>query len=512
MAISSLQSKKFSNIEKSYTFEAKGTNIDYILLVVLDDNSANTNSSKMIIDKLHDDVFKEIKEAYDSSNFGDDGLRVVNYLRDCEIINISRSIRQQAKTNFFNYCVKLSDRHQPEIEIDIKNNLDIYYSKISKANTYYKDGGFYQSEKRKTDFIDTDDDLIPISCRNQIMNTADQAFNELRESLNKDLCTYIILWLHAYRFLKARQIVSIKKENILYSHRYIGWSQPRYRLDQDLEIEFNTNFGYGMSSFFHLIIIYKNIHLVNFIDWIDYRIKGVSQIKKYTRKYQGSIAKAGAENKFINDDSWENAIKEANLMCQTYLNDYSEFIKEFVLNSLESMISGLEEIIDINIVSGEFNKQHRIFEETFESKLYKNSSPMIANAVVMSVKGSKISGALELISNILELDNLFSIKQHILKIKNLNIRLYPLIIKEINDVPELISKTKSEIDRTIEEIKELPPKIDGNENLASARRRGLLQDENKNLNNDLKILIDLKKDMSNYAKSINKYLDLETIT
>lgn len=512
IAISGLQSRKFSNIEKSYTFEAEGTNIDYMLLVALDDNGASTKSSKIVINKLHDDIFEEIREAYENSDFGDDGLRIVNYLRDSGIVDISSSIRQQAKTNFFNYCIKLSDRHQPEIDIDIKNNLDMYYSKISQANTFYKNDYFYQSEKGKTEFKDTDDDLISIEHRSQIMKNADESLKKLRESLNKDLCTYIILWLHAYRFLKARQAVSAKKENILYSHKYRGWSQPRYRLDQDLEIEFNTNFGYGRSSYFHLIIIYKNIHLVNFIDWIDYRIKGVSQIKKYTRRYQRSIVKAGTENEFINDDNWEEAIEEANLMCETYLNDYSEFIKEFVLNSLEDMISGLEEIIDINIVSGEFNKKHRIFEETFESKLYKNSSPMIANSVVMSVKGSKISGALELISNILELDDLFSIEQHILKIKNLNIRLYPLIVKEINDVPKLIAKTKREIDRTIEELKELPLKIDGSENSASDRRRGLLLDENKTLNNDLRILIKLKNDMSSYAKDINKYLDLQTVT
>lgn len=510
MLISDLHSKKFSNIEKSYTFEAEGTNIDYILLVALEDNGVSTRSSKIIIDKLHDDIFKKIKEAYENSDFGDDGLRIVNYLRESRIVNISSTIRQQAKNNFFNYCIKLSDRHQPEIDIDIKNNLDMYHSKISKANTLYKDGFFYQSEKEKTDFKDTDDNLISIENRNQIMNKADELFKKLRESLSKDLCTYIILWLHAYRFLKARQAVSGKKENILYSHKYRGWSQPRYRLDQDLEIEFNTNFGYGRSSYFHLIIIYKNIHLVNFIDWIDYRVKGVSQIKKYTRRYQRSIAKAGAENEFINDDNWEEAIEEADSMCQTYLNDYNEFINNFVLNSLENMISVLEEIIDINIVSGEFNKKHRLFEDTFESKLYKDCSPMIANSVVMSVKGSKISGALELISNILELDGFFSINEHISRIKNLNIRMYPLIMKEIKLVPELMVNTKGEIDRTIEELKSLPPKIDGNAD--NDRRRDSLLQENKKLKNDLGILIDLKKDMSSYAKSIRGYVDLDTMS
>ncbi len=508
--IGGLQSVKFSNIENSYTFEAEGINIDYILLVVLDNNAVSTSFRKMVIDKSHDDIFKEIKEAYHNSDFGDDGLRIVKYLRDSELMEISRSIRQQAKSIFFNYCVKLSDRHQPEIEIDMKNNLDMYHSRISKANTFFKEKYFYLSEKEKMGFKDTDDTLIGIEDKNNILKCADEAFNKLRASLNKDLCTYIILWLHAYRFLKARQVVSKNKENILYSHRYIGWSQPRYRLDQDLEIEFNTNFGYGKSSYFHLIIIYKNIHLVNFIDWIDYRIKGVSQIKKYTRKYQGRVNEAGTENKFINDDSWEKAIKEANSMCQIYLNNNNEFINKFVFGSLESMVSDLEEIVDISIINGQFNRKHRLFEDTFNSKTYKDCSPIIANSVVMSVKGSKISGALELISNILELEGLFSINDHILKIKNLNIRIYPLIIKEINALPELIVSTKKEINRTVDKLKELSPTIDGDRE--NDRLRESLRKENRNLNNDLGILIELKKDMTNYAKNINKYIGLEATT
>lgn len=500
ISINSLRSVKFSNIESSYTFEAKGVNIDYMLLVVLDNTSRGTKFSKIAIDKLHENIFAYIKKAYKDGSFGNDGLKVISYLRDSEIINISKSIHQQAKNNFFNYCVKLSDRHQPQIEIDINNKLDMYYNKISKANIYYKEGYFYQSEKDKINNEDTHNDLIA---------KADKVFKELIDSLNKDLCTYIILWIHAYRFLKTRQMVSSKKENILYSHRYIGWSQPRYRLDQDLEIEFNTNFGYGMSSYFHLIIIYKNIHLVNFVDWIDYRIKGVSQIKKYTRKYQGSITGAGEDNKFINDSQWENAIEEANLMCQTYLNNYNEFIGKFVLDSLESMVSSLEEIVDISIIDGKFNRTHRLFEETFKSKLYENCSSMIASAVVMSVKASKISGALELTSNILELDRLFSTKEHILKIKNLNARIYPLIIKEIDEVPELLERTKREIDKTIEELKVFSLSVDNNTSID--RHIDELKKKNKNLNNDLGILRELKKDMNSYARNIKKYIDLESI-
>lgn len=500
ISINSLRSVKFSNIESSYTFEAKGVNIDYMLLVVLDNTSRGTKFSKIAIDKLHENIFAYIKKSYKDGSFGNDGLKVISYLRDSEIINISKSIHQQAKNNFFNYCVKLSDRHQPQIEIDVNNNLDMYYNKITKANIYYKEGYFYQSEKDKVNNEDTHNDLIA---------KADKAFKELIESLNKDLCTYIILWIHAYRFLKTRQMVSSKKENILYSHRYIGWSQPRYRLDQDLEIEFNTNFGYGMSSYFHLIIIYKNIHLVNFVDWIDYRIKGVSQIKKYTRKYQGSITGAGEDNKFINDAQWENAIEEANLMCQTYLNNYNEFIGKFVLDSLESMVSSLEEIVDISIIDGKFNRTHRLFEETFKSKLYENCSSMIASAVVMSVKASKISGALELTSNILELDGLFSTEEHILKIKNLNARIYPLIIKEIDEVPELLERTKREIDKTIEELKGFSLSVDNNASID--RHINELKKKNKNLNNDLGILRELKKDMNSYARNIKKYIDLESI-
>ena len=91
ISINSLRSVKFFNIESSYTFEAKGVNIDYMLLVVLDNTSRSTNSSKIAIDKLHENIFAYIKKSYKDGSFGNDGLKVISYLRDSEIINISKS-------------------------------------------------------------------------------------------------------------------------------------------------------------------------------------------------------------------------------------------------------------------------------------------------------------------------------------------------------------------------------------------------------------------------------------
>ena len=91
ISINSLRSVKFFNIESSYTFEAKGVNIDYMLLVVLDNTSRGTKFSKIAIDKLHENIFAYIKKAYKDGSFGNDGLKVISYLRDSEIINISKS-------------------------------------------------------------------------------------------------------------------------------------------------------------------------------------------------------------------------------------------------------------------------------------------------------------------------------------------------------------------------------------------------------------------------------------
>ena len=111
-------------------------------------------------------------------------------------------------------------------------------------------------------------------------------------------------------------------------------------------------------------------------------------------------------------------------------------------------------------IDKQFNKKHRLFDDTLESlelkKTVSNSSAI--SVVVMSVKGEKITGALDLISNIMQLDSFFSVDEHITRIRKLNERLLPLMKNELKTIPEAKSnfeETLAVLDIELNKLREL---------------------------------------------------------
>ena len=91
---------------------------------------------------------------------------------------------------------------------------------------------------------------ISIDDEKTIRYSALMALLYAKNTVNKDICAYIALWIHAYRFLKSRESCLEDRRNILCSHRFYGWTKPIYSLDSNFKIEFKTNFGYGDSNYF----------------------------------------------------------------------------------------------------------------------------------------------------------------------------------------------------------------------------------------------------------------------
>ena len=187
---------------------------------------------------------------------------------------------------------------------------------------------------------------------------------------------------------------------IAMSHRRRGWTEEPFELTKKLKIQFKTNFGYGSKSYFYAKLIFKDIDIIPFSEWVRYKDTTYNEILKYSQRYE-------VENK-----SWKNAmeyVRDASNLC---VKDEVNFIKTFVITECQWLIKGLNGVCDIE------NPNDKFLSE-------------IANKRDgMDYKGEKLSGSLNFITSIAEFESITSVSNFINELEQLCEDELPSLIKE----------------------------------------------------------------------------------
>lgn len=192
--------------------------------------------------------------------------------------------------------------------------------------------------------------------------------------------------LRQLAFSMDKSYSSLKKDKdiIAYSHRRIGWSNPRYEVNKNFGILFKTNFGYGYSSYFFLIIKYKNIDIVPYSDWISYRLVSSYDIIRYTRRFQ------------LEHSSWVQAMDFAKELYHLSIDDPQKLVNNWIINECREMVGGLKLLASKR---KEFELNRSFFSETKD---------IIKGIALIDFRGERISGALIFLERIKELATLSS--------------------------------------------------------------------------------------------------------
>ena len=113
---------------------------------------------------------------------------------------------------------------------------------------------------------------------------------------------------------------------------------------KDLKIHFKTNFGYGNSSYFYVMLEYKGIQIVPFMDWVIYPYFKAAQVLQYTMK----LHRFRNRSVYIENNLWNDAM---NFICEAgniYLKNDQLFIEKYILNQLDGMIDSLHHILSMD--------------------------------------------------------------------------------------------------------------------------------------------------------------------
>ena len=172
----------------------------------------------------------------------------------------------------------------------------------------------------------------------------DENIRELKSHILEKILLWFKVFNIEFAYDKAKKVPNI----LVYSHRISGWSNPEYKITDNLRQQVKTNFGYGSVSYFYSLITFKNIQITPFSEWIDYRYSNFSEVIRYTRSFRSRVLVLDRNNKpwyyktKIDNSYWHNAIEFTKNAANLSLTNEEEFVEKYIISECENLVNGLE--------------------------------------------------------------------------------------------------------------------------------------------------------------------------
>ena len=429
--------KTISDITDAFTFEATSINVDYLL--TLQRNNTGFLKKQVTIHTYFADIFNELKNYYQD----EDKLELKEFifaLKEKFIKN--NALKEYFKSqNSFDYCIILGDRFLPLIPKNLLSTLESYYEKIDLARLLYLDNlNNVNDENNK-----------------QTLHEIEENYFNIQSDIKSELCKFLALWIHAYRIEKAYDNVRADSKNLTFSHRFYGWhgNNEIYKINDNLKVEFNSNFGYGDSSYFYIVLYFKDLKIFPFMDWTNYKYANASKMRSYTKRLHEAkigITENGRRKDIveIHQEDWDKGMDYLVLACNLAIQDEKQFIETYIWKPVAIMVTDLENIFDRN--DDELNREFRSFDYGLEKY---QSQVDIKKIKLMNIKGQKIVGSLDFLSEISKLREFMDTEIYINRINDINIRLLPKLTITLEECQKLDKILQDKINNLFERLKEI---------------------------------------------------------
>lgn len=267
--------------------------------------------------------------------------------------------------------------------------------------------------------------------------------------------------VYATDYEDALNKYNIPEKSIIYSHERHGDSSYEkikentieHKVNEDISIKIETNFCYGISSYFHVVVIYKGIALLPYSAWVKYYYARIAELLGYTRSYE------------LTRESWHTCLTFLEHFINSATSSPEEFIRNEVMQEVNGLMEGLEEILqyDTERFIQEIIVKSCPGEERYigirglrnasgsDEELYKIAPKEIS----MIYKMEKVSGSLKFLDNLRDIKEIYSeISDSINRIIEMNRTILPEVecaippieveIKDLNaDILPLKKQLKS---------------------------------------------------------------------
>ena len=266
-----------------------------------------------------------------------------------------------------------------------------------------------------------------------------------------------IRYIHAYNYKMKLSLCESDTDNVMYSRESIGWDGYEYKVNDDVIIYVNTNFGYGYSSYFTLGLKYKGIDILPYSIVVNYYYADMRDVLRYLRNYR------------TQSESWNLAFDFVEKTANLAATEPDKFCDKFLKNEINSMLAGLADVIanpeaflnKFSTMTSEDNDSGLI---TVRAQMYegeKSKFKVYPYEMSVAFMAEKIMNALMLLNNLESVSTVYCPAQDaVLKVKEISMKGLPKVkecadkmIPQLNNLREALNKIDTELERITQDIK-----------------------------------------------------------
>lgn len=260
----------------------------------------------------------------------------------------------------------------------------------------------------------------------------------------------------AYSYLSHLRELGQDKNVKMLTKGKIGWTDLSYQINDDIHFKVHTNFGFGWSSYFYMNLTYKGIDILPYSLFVRYYYADQLDIRRYTRRYG------------VDEKCWDYAFLCVEDIANMAINDEEIFVKKFVMNEVQEMLSRLRNIFanprqyfNTRIAhKNEQSESHYLGIRNMDSedkKLY----AAYPNEIINVFQAEKIAGSLDFLEKLSELKPIYSQVQNVIdEIKELGEKFLPQLESNIEGINKDIEKLQAKEDILSEQISIMNDKIE----------------------------------------------------
>ncbi len=285
---------------------------------------------------------------------------------------------------------------------------------------------------------------------------------KLQEKKYNDKLNYLdkaLAYIAADDYTRTVESIIENKDYVAYSNEVHGWYLPVHKVNDDISVQIKTNFCFGNSTRFLVIVWYKNIAILPYGVWVSYYYARMEQLIGCTRSYQ------------LNRDRWYDCMKFLQDFINAAVVDPYSFIKKEVMTEVNTLINGLEDIF--NMDSSRIEKELRTQKGMNDSRYIGIRSAYVASdndiakykispdETTMIYRMEKICLALKFLDSLRELKDIYDeVTSAIEKIIKLNLEIKPEVDAAIPPVQQEIKVLENELVPKAKRLDYLESKID----------------------------------------------------
>ena len=239
----------------------------------------------------------------------------------------------------------------------------------------------------------------------------------LKKNYLRDARRYINADNYTRTLSQARSMGDVR----MYSTDTRGWSDFDYKVTDDIAIHLRTNFGYGSSSYFRLVLSYKGIEILPYSYMVKYYYANRRDLLRYTRLYD------------VAHDSWNIAFAFVEEAANLASRSAQQFLEKWVLNEVKEMVCGLHGILEnpafhvrdmVNQAGKSADCGYLSVRNMCRSE--KSCYGVYPAEMTMAIQAEKLTGALDFLGNLTAFSRLIpDIEGFIGEIKEMAVAIIP---------------------------------------------------------------------------------------